>query len=103
MRPRDRGMRPPDRGNRPYERDHRLSDDTSVAPANPATQQRTNPATLQPSKPPTSKIINRLRPVPMQQSRERPVGEQLAAGLAARAVVRLVLCVDDALDRSPTV
>ncbi len=33
----------------------------------------------------------------MQQTRQHPVGEELAAGLTARAVVRLVLGVDDAL------
>ena len=34
----------------------------------------------------------------MQQPRERPVREQLPSGLAAGAVVRLVLGVDDVLD-----
>jgi hypothetical protein len=43
--------------------------------------------------------FKRLGPVCLQQAGERAVGEQLAAGLAGRAIVRLVLRVDDPLDR----
>ena len=46
-------------------------------------------------------LLQRLRPVAAQQLRERAVGEELAARLAGRAVVRLVLRVDDPLDRRP--
>ena len=44
-------------------------------------------------------LLERPRPVAVQQPRQRAVGEQPAAGLAARAVVGLVLGVDDALHR----
>ena len=44
-----------------------------------------------------SQLINRLRPIAMQQARESPVGKQPPSGLAAGAVVRLVLGVDDVL------
>src|SRR5258708_21126791 len=46
-----------------------------------------------------SQVVDRLRPVAVQQPRKRPVGEELAAGLAAGAVVRLILGIDDALHR----
>ncbi len=42
-------------------------------------------------------------PVVFQQARERAVGEDLAAGLAAGAVVRLAVGVADALDRGRAV
>src|ERR1700758_3810000 len=43
-------------------------------------------------------VFERPRPVPSQKLRKRPIDEQLAAGLASRAVVRLVFRVDDSLD-----
>jgi hypothetical protein len=44
-------------------------------------------------------FVKRLGPVCLQQSGERAIGEQLAAGLARRAVVHFVLRVNDPLDR----
>ena len=44
-------------------------------------------------------LVKGLRPVILQQLRERAVGEQPAFGLAHRAIVDLVLAVDDALHR----
>src|SRR5713226_9847965 len=44
-------------------------------------------------------LVDRARPARLEQARERAVGEDLAAGLAARAVVGLVLRVHDALHR----
>src|SRR4051812_7360537 len=44
-------------------------------------------------------VVDRLRPVVLQQPGERSVREELSARLAPRAVVGLVLGVDDALDR----
>src|SRR5436190_21667629 len=44
-------------------------------------------------------VIERLWPVVLQQSRQAAVGEQLAAGLARRAIVRFVGRVLDSLDR----
>src|SRR5258708_4426302 len=44
-----------------------------------------------------SDVVDRLGPVVLQEPRERTVGEQPAAGLAARAIVALVLRVDDPL------
>src|ERR1700741_1203781 len=43
-------------------------------------------------------ILNRPRPVVLEEPGEGAVGEQLAAGLATRAIVRLVLGIDDPLD-----
>ena len=48
---------------------------------------------------PLQQLVDILGPAVMQQPRQRSVGEDLAAGLAARAVVRFVLGVDDALYR----
>src|SRR3972149_2394868 len=45
-------------------------------------------------------LFQTLRPVFSQQARERAVREELSAGLAARAVVRLVLGVGDPLNGS---
>src|SRR3972149_2959018 len=45
-------------------------------------------------------LFQTLRPVFPQQARGRAVREELSAGLAARAVVRLVLGVGDPLDGS---
>src|SRR5262245_51952178 len=42
-------------------------------------------------------FLDALRPVVLQQARQRPIGEQPSPGLTARAVVALVLGVDDAL------
>ena len=42
-------------------------------------------------------LLERARPVAVQEPRQRAIGEQSAAGLAGRAVVRLVLGIDDAL------
>ncbi len=47
----------------------------------------------------TLDVVDRLRPVVLQQPRKRAVREKLPAGLAARAVVALVLGVDDSLHR----
>src|SRR5579872_3024712 len=44
-------------------------------------------------------LLERLRPVGLEELRERAVGEELPAGLAPRAVVRLVVAADDPLDR----
>src|SRR5688572_4117617 len=46
-------------------------------------------------------LLERPGPVLVQQPRQRAVGEQPPAGLAAGTVVRLVLGVDDALHRRP--
>ena len=46
-------------------------------------------------------LLEALRPVAVEKAREGPVREELAARLARRAVVRLVVCVDDALDFRP--
>ena len=48
-------------------------------------------------------LLERARPVLAQQPRQRAVGEQPSAGLARRAVVRLVRGVDDALHRRAAV
>jgi hypothetical protein len=42
-------------------------------------------------------LVHGLGPVAVEQARERAVGKQAAAGLAARAVVGLVVGADDAL------
>src|ERR1041385_8245065 len=42
-------------------------------------------------------IVDRLRPVVVEEAGERAVGEEFAAGLAAGAVVGLVFGVDDVL------
>src|SRR4029079_1906205 len=44
-------------------------------------------------------FVESLRPVPSEEARHRAVGEEPAAGLAARAVIRLILGVDDPLNR----
>src|SRR5579872_1485221 len=44
-------------------------------------------------------VVDRFRPVVLQEPRERPVGEELPAGLAPRAVVALVFRIDDPLHR----
>src|SRR5712692_7688968 len=44
-------------------------------------------------------LFDRSRPVVLEKFREHPIREQLAAGLAARAVVCFVFGVDDPLDR----
>src|SRR5690606_2233385 len=44
-------------------------------------------------------LVDRLRPVVLQQARQRPVGQETAPGLAGGAVVRLVVGVDDPLHR----
>src|SRR2546429_338356 len=53
------------------------------APEAPSSTSRSRP-------PPLLPLVERLRPVGMEQPRERAVGEHPAAGLAARAVVGLV-------------
>src|SRR5687767_5847947 len=50
-----------------------------------------------PKSPPLFDVIDRAWPILLQQPRERAVGEETAAGLTARAVVRLVVGVADAL------
>src|SRR5262249_1022739 len=44
-------------------------------------------------------LLERARPIRLQQSRQRAVREQTAVGLAAGAVIGLVVGVDDALHR----
>src|SRR5919204_5684935 len=44
-------------------------------------------------------LLDGPRPVTLQQPRQGSIGEQLSTGLAGRAVVGLILGVDDALDR----
>src|SRR5580698_11112472 len=44
-------------------------------------------------------LIECARPVRTEQSRQAAIGEELAAGLATRTVVRLVVGVADALHR----
>src|SRR5690606_26591632 len=44
-------------------------------------------------------LVDGLRPVVLQQARQRPVGQETAPGLAGGAVVRLVVGVDDPLHR----
>src|SRR5439155_507907 len=46
-------------------------------------------------------LFQRSRPVILEQTAERAVGQQLTPGLALRAVVRLILGVDDALHGGP--
>src|SRR5215831_2112716 len=46
-------------------------------------------------------LVDVLRPALVKQTGKRPVSEDLPAGLAAGAVVRLVLGVDDPLHRRP--
>src|SRR5262245_52869663 len=46
-------------------------------------------------------LLEGARPVLLEQAGQRPVGEELATRLAARAVVGLVLGVDDPLDGGP--
>ena len=58
---------------------------------------RTSVARLAPCR--SSSSSSDLRPVAVEQARQRAIGEQLAAGLAGRAVVGLVLGVADALHR----
>src|SRR5580765_829336 len=43
-------------------------------------------------------LLQRFRPVLAEEPRHRPIGQEPPAGLTPRAVVRLVLGVDDALD-----
>src|SRR5947209_9567354 len=43
-------------------------------------------------------LLDGARPILLEQARKRTVGEQPAARLAGRAIVRFVLGVDDALD-----
>src|SRR5215213_9931300 len=45
----------------------------------------------------TLELVNGLRPVDVEQPRKGAIGEQLAPGLASRAVICLVVGVDDAL------
>src|ERR1700723_3467578 len=47
-------------------------------------------------------LIERARPVRAEQSRQSAIGEELAPGLATRAVIRLVVGVADALHRIVT-
>src|SRR6185503_11504730 len=53
----------------------------------------------QSGKPLSSELVDRARPALLQQPRQRAVGEDPSAGLAARAVVGFILRVDDALNR----
>src|SRR5262245_40098434 len=46
------------------------------------------------------KFFRRLRPVLVEQERQRAIRQELAASLAVRTVVRLVVGVTDALDPS---
>src|SRR6478752_4282568 len=42
-------------------------------------------------------LVDRLRPVLFEQSRERAIGEELSVSLASRAIVGLVACIPDSL------
>src|SRR2546423_3502892 len=44
-----------------------------------------------------SQLVDRLRPVAMQQPRQGPIRQQASSGLATGTVIRLILCVDDTL------
>src|SRR4029078_9594433 len=44
-------------------------------------------------------LVKRARPVVLEQPRQRAIGQQAAAGLALRAVVALVVGVDNVLDQ----
>src|SRR6185436_4148571 len=46
-----------------------------------------------------SQVVDALRPIVLQQPRKGPVGKELSARLAARAVVGLILGIDDPLNR----
>src|SRR5437879_4645577 len=48
-------------------------------------------------------LLERARPVGLHQARESPVGQELPLRLAARAVVRFILRIDDSLDGSAAV
>src|ERR1700761_4890215 len=48
------------------------------------------------------KRVDGLGPIVLEQTRERAIREQAPAGLAARAVVRLVVSVANALHQRPT-
>src|SRR5947209_5496698 len=47
-------------------------------------------------------LFNRTWPIVFQQTGERSIGQQLAGGLAARAVIGFIFCVHDALDHRAT-
>ena len=47
-------------------------------------------------------LFERARPILAQQPRQTPVGQQLAAGLAAQAVVGLIGRITNALHRFAT-
>src|SRR5215216_4012022 len=47
-------------------------------------------------------LFQRARPILVQKPRERAIGEQLATVLTARAVVRLIVGIDDTLHRRAT-
>src|SRR4029450_11477677 len=51
--------------------------------------------------PPRLRFVDRTGPVALQKSRQRPIRQQAAAGLAASTVVTFVFCVDDSLNRRP--
>src|SRR5262245_53841827 len=51
------------------------------------------------ARPALLELLEAFRPILLEQPRQRAVGEQAALGLAGRAVVRLVVGVDDALYR----
>src|SRR5215469_1537509 len=44
-------------------------------------------------------LLERLRPIALEQPRETAVGEELSASLTTRAIVRLIVGVADALHR----
>src|SRR5512144_924647 len=54
----------------------------------------------QPGRPASLQLVDVARPARLEQARERAIGEHLSAGLTARAVIGLVLRVDDPLHRS---
>src|SRR5262245_22229885 len=69
------------------------------APRTPTTTAIYTPAgTIEPMRA-LLQILESLRPVRLEQSRQRAIGEQPPRGLAFRAVVAFVFRVDDALHR----
>src|SRR5690242_18897198 len=77
-----------------------LSCTTSIAAIRDFGRQDLPPARIVRSVPNLSfQLLERPWPALLQQAGERTIRKDLAAGLAARAVVRLVLGEDDALHR----
>src|SRR5688500_458025 len=78
-------------------------DDTSRNSTNGAAHRRMGLMIRASAPPPAFEFFERAWPVFTKQPRQRPIGEQAAAGLAVRAVVGLVRCVDDPLNRTTAI